>query len=101
MSARRGESEQQRLARIGAELSAIARKPTIARESIAIDAVVAAPISGRIPQAVAMLGVSRSKLYQFIRSGEIEVVKIGRATLIPVDSLTRFIETRRLGTPHS
>jgi excisionase family DNA binding protein len=53
------------------------------------------PITVRIPQAVAMLGMSRSKLYQFIQSGEIEIVKIGRATLIPVESLTRFIATRR------
>jgi len=36
------------------------------------------PITVRIPQAVAMLGMSRSKLYQFIQSGEIEIVKIGR-----------------------
>ncbi|EQB04010.1 helix-turn-helix domain-containing protein [Sphingobium baderi] len=52
------------------------------------------PITVRIPQAVAMLGMSRSKLYQFIQSGEIEIVKIGRATLIPVESLTRFIAAR-------
>lgn len=52
------------------------------------------PITVRIPQAVAMLGMSRSELYQLIQSGEIEIVKIGRATLIPVECLTRFIAAR-------
>jgi len=39
--------------------------------------------------------LSRSKLYQFIQSGEVEIVKIGRATLIPVESLARFMESHR------
>jgi len=42
-----------------------------------------------------MLGLSRSKLYEFIKSGDIEIVKVGRSTLIPVDSLTHFIVARR------
>jgi excisionase family DNA binding protein len=42
-----------------------------------------------------MLGIGRSKLYQCICAGEIETVKVGRATLIPVDSLHAFIAARR------
>lgn len=52
-------------------------------------------VAVRIPQAVAMLGIGRSKLYQCIGAGEIETVKVGRATLIPVDSLHAFIAARR------
>ena len=59
------------------------------------DMVVASPLAVRVPQAAAMLGISRSKLYEFIQSGEIEIVKIGRATLLPVDSLGRFVEKHR------
>ena len=53
-----------------------------------------APIAVRIPQAIAMIGLSRSKLYEFIKAGDIEVIKIGRSTLIPVESLVQFIAAR-------
>ena len=53
------------------------------------------PIAVRIPQAIAMIGLSRSKLYEFIKAGDIEAIKVGRSTLIPVDSLTQFINARR------
>ena len=49
----------------------------------------------RIPQAVEMLGVSRSKIYELIQQGEIEVIKVGSSTLLPVDGLVRFVEKRR------
>jgi len=62
---------------------------------VAVDAVVTKPLAVRVPQAVTMLGISRSKLYQFIQSGEVEIVKIGRATLIPVEALYRFLESHR------
>lgn len=42
-----------------------------------------------------MIGLSRSKLYEFIKAGDIEAIKVGRSTLIPVDSLTQFINARR------
>ena len=42
-----------------------------------------------------MTGLSRSKLYEFIKAGDIEVIKVGRSTLVPVDSLQTFIATRR------
>jgi excisionase family DNA binding protein len=61
-----------------------ARRPPAALEPVAV----------RIPQAAAMLGIGRSTLYICIASGEIETVKIGRATLVPVDSLKRFVSSR-------
>lgn len=49
------------------------------------------PLTVRIPAAVRMTGIGRSKLYELIASGDIEVVKIGSATLIPVASLQALI----------
>lgn len=45
-----------------------------------------------------MLGVGRSTLYLHIASGEIEAFKVGRSTLIPVDSLNAFVAARRSGS---
>lgn len=53
------------------------------------------PITVRIPTAIEMTGIGRSKLYELIASGDIETVKIGRCTLILVDSLRNMIESAR------
>ena len=52
------------------------------------------PISVRIPQAVAMTGFSRSRLYELIKSGEIAIAKDGSCTLVLVDSLRAAVERR-------
>ncbi len=49
------------------------------------------PLTVRIPTAVRMTGIGRSKLYELIAAGEIEIVKIGAVTLIPVASLQALI----------
>ncbi|KKW94087.1 helix-turn-helix domain-containing protein [Sphingobium chungbukense] len=54
-----------------------------------------APISVRIGTAVRMTGIGRSKLYELIQQGAIDVVKIGSATLVPVASLHRLLERNR------
>ena len=54
------------------------------------------PISVRIPEAVRMTGLSRSAIYELMRDGDIEFAKVGRSTLIPVDSLRRFVDSRRV-----
>lgn len=54
-----------------------------------------APISVRIATAVRMTGIGRSKLYELIQEGAIDIVKIGSATLIPVASLHRLLERNR------
>ena len=56
---------------------------------------VADPISVRIADAVRMTGLSKSKIYLLIASGDIEAAKVGRATLIFVDSLKSFLRSRR------
>lgn len=53
------------------------------------------PLAVRIPQAAHMLGIGKSKLYEFIATGEIETIKVGRSTLIPTESLRAFVTRRR------
>ena len=50
------------------------------------------PIAVRILEAVRLTGIGRSKLYELIASGDIETVKIGSCTLIPMASLRALIE---------
>lgn len=52
-------------------------------------------ISVRIPDAVRMTGLSRSKIYQLIASGDLEIAKVGRSTVVLVTSLRTFIASRR------
>ncbi len=54
-----------------------------------------APITVRIADAVEMLGIGRSRIYELMQSGDIETIKLGRSTLIPVDSLHAMIERLR------
>ena len=53
------------------------------------------PLCVRVMQAANMLGISRSRIYEHIDSGDIEVVKLGRSTLIPVESLEALVENLR------
>jgi excisionase family DNA binding protein len=49
----------------------------------------------RVNDALHMLGIGRTKLYALIGAGEIETIKLGKATLIPVASLTDFVDRQR------
>lgn len=49
----------------------------------------------RVPDACRFTGISRSTLYLLIARGEIEVVKLGAATLVLTDSLRKLIERQR------
>ena len=59
------------------------------------------PISVRIPEAVRMTGLSRSRLYELMRSGDIEYAKVGSSTLVLVESLRRFVHCSRRSAPAS
>jgi excisionase family DNA binding protein len=48
----------------------------------------------RIREACRLTGIGRSKLYELIAAGEIEVVKVGAITLVPVSSLTSFLRRK-------
>lgn len=56
---------------------------------------VAEPISVRIPDAARLTGLSRSRIYELMKRGEIEFVKVGGSTLIPYDGLRAFIAGQR------
>jgi excisionase family DNA binding protein len=53
------------------------------------------PITVRIPDATKLTGISRSRMYELMRTGDIEFVKVGASTLILVESLKLFIERCR------
>ena len=59
------------------------------------EAVLLEPISVRIPEAVRLTGLSRSRIYELMKGREIEFVKVGSSTLIPFESLRGFIERQR------
>lgn len=53
------------------------------------------PLTVRIPVAVRLTGIGRSKLYELIKSGDVEIVKVGASTLVMVASLRRLIQKSR------
>ena len=53
------------------------------------------PICVRVNDAARMIGIGRTKLYELISSGELETVKIGKATRITTASLHRLVERCR------
>lgn len=50
------------------------------------------PLTVRVSTAVKLTGIPRTTLYELIRDGQIETVKIGRSTLIPYRCLRRLID---------
>lgn len=49
----------------------------------------------RVPDACRFLGIGRSTLYLLIGKGEIEIVKVGTATLVLTSSVHGLIERLR------
>src|SRR3546814_15446005 len=49
----------------------------------------------RIPDACRFTGLSRSSLYLLIARGEVEIVKMGAASLVLTESLRNLIERQR------
>lgn len=52
-------------------------------------------ITVRIKEACRLTGIGRSKLYELIAEGEIDIVKIGAMTLVPIESLRGLIDSAR------
>jgi hypothetical protein len=48
------------------------------------------PLTVRIATAVRITGLSRSRIYVLIQSGDLDTVKVGRATLVQYQSLKRM-----------
>jgi excisionase family DNA binding protein len=55
-----------------------------------------APICVRVNVAARMIGIGRTKFYELIGNGDVEVIKVGNATLITTASLSAFVERQRL-----
>jgi excisionase family DNA binding protein len=53
------------------------------------------PLTVSVLTAAGMLGISRSRIYELLATGEIETIKIGRRNLVLVESLKTFVEVRR------
>ena len=50
------------------------------------------PLAVRIREACRLTGIGRSKFYELIQSGDIETIKVGTITLIPMRSLEGFLD---------
>lgn len=53
------------------------------------------PVTLRIAEACRITGIGRSKLYELIKAGDIEVIKVGRITLVPMASLDALLARGR------
>jgi excisionase family DNA binding protein len=51
----------------------------------------ARPMCVRVPTAAKMLGIGLTKMYELIGAGEVQTVKLGRTTLVPMASLEALI----------
>lgn len=54
-----------------------------------------APLAYSIKEASRATSLGRTRLYQLIAAGQLEVVKIGSRTLIPAHALRKLIEGDR------
>lgn len=52
------------------------------------------PLAVSINDTVRMLGVGRTSIYEMIRDGRLEAFKLGRRTLVRVDSIRRLVEAQ-------
>jgi excisionase family DNA binding protein len=48
-----------------------------------------------VHEAAEQLGIQRTSLYELLKGGELERVKIGRRTLITAESLTEYVDRLR------
>ena len=53
------------------------------------------PICVRVNEAARMIGVGRTKLYAMIAAGEVDTVKLGKATRITTASLYDLVRRQR------
>ncbi|WP_412103437.1 helix-turn-helix domain-containing protein [Sphingomonas sp. R647] len=53
------------------------------------------PLTVRIAEACRITGIGRSKLYELIAAGEIETIKVGAITLIPLNGIRALVDRGR------
>jgi excisionase family DNA binding protein len=56
----------------------------------------ARPLAHQLPSASRASGISRSRLYELIKTRELPIVKVGRRTLITDDDLRALIARYRI-----
>ncbi|MFD7321071.1 helix-turn-helix domain-containing protein [Streptomyces sp. NPDC059875] len=47
-----------------------------------------------VPEVMAALKLSRSKVYDLVRSRQLKSIKVGRCRRVPTESLRAFIQTQ-------
>ena len=47
-----------------------------------------------IPEACRISGIGRSKLYEMIKTGDVRIAKVGRRSLVLIESLKALLLTR-------
>jgi excisionase family DNA binding protein len=50
------------------------------------------PLAYRIPDAVRVSGLGRTKIYELIKAGELKAVLVGGRRLIPADALKALLD---------
>jgi excisionase family DNA binding protein len=53
------------------------------------------PLTVRISVAVHLTGIGRSKIYELIKAGKLDTVKVGASTLVTVASLRRLVQRQQ------
>jgi excisionase family DNA binding protein len=70
-------------------------RETFERETAALDVRQRRKLMYRVPEAVELTSIGRSRLYELMASGELESVKLGNARLIPHDALLTLVARLR------
>ena len=52
------------------------------------------PLAVSINDTARMLGVGRTTVYEMIKDGRLEAFKLGRRTLVRVDSIRRLVDAQ-------
>lgn len=46
----------------------------------------------KVRQAQALLNIGNSKFYELVKTGQIELVKVGRGSFVKADAIDRFVD---------
>jgi excisionase family DNA binding protein len=69
----------------------LSRRTTTGGSEWRVD-VVSERLAYRVAEAAAMVGISRSKMYELIAAGTMPTIRIGTAVRVPADALRAWIE---------
>jgi excisionase family DNA binding protein len=68
-------------------------RPRCGRDTSPTDLGTWLPLMYRVDEAADALRLSRSQIYELIRSGRLRSVKAGRRRLVPVSALAEYVES--------